>query len=149
MERVMRLWIVLALLLAGCAPAASPSVVSPSPSPPPLSPTLNSPIGGASVGQSPTLNLTLNDTTGTTWHDGFDYQIDNNSDFSSPNASYAMGDDHQSGAAFAVSAGAVLPRGFTYYWRARSRKDGLGYGAWNSNATFYVATTDVSLGSTE
>jgi len=92
----------------------------------PNAPTLNSPIGGAIVAsQTPTLNFTPSDPEGDT-HTYYTYQVDDNSDFSSPVESTEVGPgSFTNGVAVNRVVTSTLSRGTTYYWRVKTWEDRL------------------------
>lgn len=106
----------------------------------PNAPTLNSPIGGTIVAsQTPTLNFTPSDPNGDA-HVYYEYQVDNNSDFSSPLEYLQVGPgSFTNGVAINDPVDATLSRGTTYYWRARTH-DGTGWGPWSAGQSFKIGS---------
>lgn len=103
----------------------------------PDAPTLNSPISGILVSsQTPTLNFTPHDPDGDT-HTKYTYQVDNNSDFSSPVESIEVTGSFADGVAVNRVVTSTLSRGTIYYWRVKTN-DGTGYGAYSSTASFKI-----------
>ncbi len=99
-------------------------------------------------GAIPTLSTPANGATGLSqpvvldWSDvvlplAFQVQVDNNSDFSSPNI------DQQTLLIASNYAASGLTAGTTYYWRVRSQNL-CGWGAWSASRTFAVAGSDVT-----
>ena len=99
-------------------------------------------------GGVPTLSTPANGATGLSqpialdWSDvllplAYQVQVDNNSDFSSPNI------DQQTLLIASSYAASGLTAGTTYYWRVRSQNL-CGWGAWSASRTFAVAGSDVT-----
>ena len=104
----------------------------------PNAPTLNSPVAGALVSsQTPTLNFTPHDDQGDN-HTAYTYEVDNNSDFSSPVESTEVTGTFTDATPINRVVTTSLTRGTTYYWRVKT-KDATGYGAWSSGESFKIA----------
>jgi len=112
---------------------------------PPTAPTLRSPGNGAQLAdQSPTLVFDHNDPDGDAIGI-YDLQVDNSSGFGSPAWEVDHASSGISGDRVTRAVGAVLARGTTYYWRARtSDAFGSGYGPWSGSRSFRVNALPVA-----
>lgn len=95
---------------------------------PPATPTLTSPSNGATDLDQPIL-CNWSDVSGV---DFYQIQVDNNSNFSSPEATYQPVSSAQS-----VSGLAELT---TYYWRVRAYNNCGGWGSYSSSRSFTTAS---------
>jgi hypothetical protein len=104
----------------------------------PDAPTLNDPTAGELVSsQTPTLNFTPSDGQGDT-HTKYTYQVDNNSDFSSPVESTEVSGSFPNATPINRVVTSTLSRGTTYHWRSKT-KDATLYGPYSAGTSFKVA----------
>lgn len=105
----------------------------------PNAPTLNDPTGGEIVAsQTPTLNFTPSDPDGDN-HTGYTYQVDDNSDFSSPVESTEVNGTFTNAVAINRVITSTLTRGTTSNWRVKTKDAANGYGAYSAGTSFKIA----------
>ena len=109
----------------------------------PSAPTLGSPSnGGVVTDTTPDLKFTPSDPDGDV-HTKYHYQVDNNSDFSSPVEESDVSGSFTNAVEVTRTVTTTLTRGTTYYWRVKTY-DGTEWGPYSSSRSFIVNSLPVA-----